>query len=453
MRAPATQILSFTIILMYGLMLMASDAPLSSLFLFSPELLQEHGAADPRLIWQGETWRLFTAVFLHGGFLHLFFNVFVLRQIGPLLEPTLGSSRFLLLFLATGIGSFGFSLYINGQLAVGASGGIFGLIGGLLMLSFFTREQVIAKRLFWELIILIGLNLLLGWALPIVDNAAHLGGLAIGIVLGAGLLSDRRFVFFTESEQEDGNKEPQAEIRTLGNERISSWGTGLGLALCVLLLVIGLKPTNRLHHHITLAHEAIDYGNQERFDFHLNMAQMADPSHPSVALLEARALLHQQKVKRAKPLLSYAIKNLSDNPKDSWLLAMRQIAPTANMDRQLFYDAPLSNALCDEVLGLTLVDPDLDLLNNCAWFMLTTKNKMFHKPKRAIQLARFAVERSGENVPPAVLHTLAEAEAQTGRPQEAMIMMQKLLLQKTLRQRSYYEAEYRRFLAISEQQP
>ena len=100
MRAPATQILSFTIILMYGLMLMASDAPLSSLFLFSPELLQEHGAADPRLIWQGETWRLFTAVFLHGGFLHLFFNVFVLRQIGPLLEPTLGSSRFLLLFLA-----------------------------------------------------------------------------------------------------------------------------------------------------------------------------------------------------------------------------------------------------------------------------------------------------------------------------------------------------------------
>jgi len=453
MRTPATQILSFSIILVYGFMLIASEAPLSSLILFSPELLQAHGAADPRLIWQGESWRLITAVFLHGGFLHLFFNVFVLRQIGPLLEPTLGSSRFLLLFLATGIGSFGLSLYINGQLAVGASGGIFGLIGGLLMLSFFTREQIIAKRLFWELIILIGLNLLLGWALPIVDNAAHLGGLAIGIVFGAGLLADRKFVFFSEAEQEDGTTEPQAEIRTLGHDRISSWGTGLGLALCVLLLMIGLKPTNRLHHHVTLAHEAIDYGNEERFDFHLNMAQMANAAHPSVALLEARFLLHEQNLKKARPLLSYAVKNLSESPKDSWILAMRQIAPTANMDRQLFYDAPFSSALCDEVLGLTLVDPDLDLLNNCAWFMLTTKNKTFHKPKRAIQLARFAVEKSGEKVPPAILHTLAEAEAQTGRPKEAMIMMQKLLLQKTLRQRSYYEAEYRRFLAISEQQP
>ena len=88
MRALATQLLSLGIILIYGIMLIASDAPADNIMLFSPEILQAKGAADPRLIWQGETWRLFTAIFLHGGFLHLFFNVFVLRQIGPLLEPT-----------------------------------------------------------------------------------------------------------------------------------------------------------------------------------------------------------------------------------------------------------------------------------------------------------------------------------------------------------------------------
>ena len=453
MRAPVTQTLSVIIILIYGFMLMGTDAPLSNIMIFSPEVLQAKGAADPRLIWQGETWRLGTAIFLHGGVLHLFFNVFVLRQIGPLLEPTLGPSRFLLLFLAAGVGSFGLSLYVNGQLAVGASGGLFGLIGGLLMLSFFTREQPIAKRLFWELIVVIGLNLLLGFLLPMVDNAAHLGGLAIGVILGAGLLADRRFVFFSEARQEDGSVEPQAEIRQLSTGRMSSWGTGIGLACCILLLLVGLKPTNRLHHHLTLGHDALDYGNRDRVSFHLNMAQMLDPADPGVALLEARALLRAKESEKAKPLLAYAIKNLSDDPKTSWMLVMRQVAPTVNFDRQLFYDAPLSNALCDEVLGLTLVKPDLDLLNNCAWFMLTTKSKSYHKPKRAIQLARFAVEHSGEETPPAVLHTLAEAEAQTGRPKEAMIMMQKLLLKKTLRQRSYYESEYRRFLAMSEQQP
>ena len=89
MRAPVTQTLSVIIILIYGFMLMGTDAPLSNIMIFSPEVLQAKGAADPRLIWQGETWRLGTAIFLHGGVLHLFFNVFVLRQIGPLLEPTL----------------------------------------------------------------------------------------------------------------------------------------------------------------------------------------------------------------------------------------------------------------------------------------------------------------------------------------------------------------------------
>ena len=101
-------------------------------------------------------------------------------------------------------------------------------------------------------------------------------------------LADRRFVFFSEARQEDGSVEPQAEIRQLSTGRMSSWGTGIGLACCILLLLVGLKPTNRLHHHLTLGHDALDYGNRDRVSFHLNMAQMLDPADPGVALLEAR---------------------------------------------------------------------------------------------------------------------------------------------------------------------
>ena len=187
--------------------------------LFQPQTLLEHGG-QPHSHLVRDSWRIFTALFLHGGFLHLFFNLFVLRQIGPLLEPTLGTARFLLLFLASGLGSFGFSLYINGQLAVGASGGLFGLIGGLLVLSFFARHETIGLRLFIELLVVIALNLVIGGMFPIIDTAAHLGGLISGIILGAGLLADRSFIFFTTQREKDVDDAVQVQTQKLGSPRM-----------------------------------------------------------------------------------------------------------------------------------------------------------------------------------------------------------------------------------------
>ena len=455
MLTPATQLLSFVIIFVYAWMLIAAPNPMEGLLLFQPQTLLEHGAANPIHIWHGENWRIFTALFLHGGFLHLFFNLFVLRQIGPLLEPTLGTARFLLLFLASGLGSFGFSLYINGQLAVGASGGLFGLIGGLLVLSFLARHQTVGKLLFFELLVVIALNLVIGWMFPIIDNAAHLGGLIIGIILGTGLLADRSFTFFIVApahHEEDSEPTAQTQTKKLGSPRVATWGSSLGLTVCVLFLVLGFKPIDRVHYHVTQAHDAIDYGKKEKLEQHLSLAQLIDPLHPGVTLLEARVFLHENQPDKAKPLLVSALSNLNQSPNHAWSLALRHIAPTANMDQQLFHDARFTNALCDEALALTLTEPVIELINNCAWFLLTTKTPQFHKPSKAIQLARFAVENSDDKVPPAVLHTLAEAEAQTGRPEEAVVMMEKLLLEQGLRQRDYYQSEYKRFMGLTQSQ-
>ena len=115
------------------------------------------------------------------------------------------------------------------------------------------------------------INLAIGWLIPIVDNAAHLGGLCIGIVLGAGLLADRPFLFFVEPPKTTGPEETSpsdAKVQILGTPRLATWGSFFGLALCVTLLALGLKPINRVHYHLTQAHDAIDYGNTEKLNRH-----------------------------------------------------------------------------------------------------------------------------------------------------------------------------------------
>ena len=124
MLTPPPTYCLFVIIFVYAFsMLVSASSPLEGFLLFEPTTLLDFGAASPKSIWQGQIRRILTAPFVHGGFLHLFFNLFVLRQIGPRWNRRWARLWFLLLFLATGLGSFSFSLYMNGQLAVGASGG------------------------------------------------------------------------------------------------------------------------------------------------------------------------------------------------------------------------------------------------------------------------------------------------------------------------------------------
>jgi membrane associated rhomboid family serine protease len=140
----------------------------------------------------GQWWRLVTSMFLHGSLLHIAFNMLALWQVGQLVERIFGSMRFLGLYMIAGVcGSLG-SLFWNvlehhDANSVGASGAIFGIIGGLL--AFIRRENsgvppTIVKELRASTLPFLLFNLTAGFLYPHTDNAAHLGGLVGGFLAG-----------------------------------------------------------------------------------------------------------------------------------------------------------------------------------------------------------------------------------------------------------------------------
>ncbi len=137
---------------------------------------------------QGQWWRLLTCQFLHFGIVHLAFNSMALWQLGPLAERLFGRWHFMLLYLTAGIGGgFGTLLWRPEVNSAGASGAIFGVIGGLL--AFVSRRDLgVPLRLMYYLrrqfLTFGGFSLAAGFLLPGVDNAAHVGGLVSGYLCG-----------------------------------------------------------------------------------------------------------------------------------------------------------------------------------------------------------------------------------------------------------------------------
>ncbi len=159
------------------------------------DVLLRLGARQSRLIFEGQLWRLVMPIFLHGSLMHFAMNTFVLMDLGPQLEEVYGSARYLFLYVATGILGFvastAWSLYLygGGGISIGASGALMGMIG--LMLAIAMRRGGAAMRaLRSQLVRWVVYILLLGFVIPGTDNAAHLGGLAAGFLLGK-IFADR----------------------------------------------------------------------------------------------------------------------------------------------------------------------------------------------------------------------------------------------------------------------
>lgn len=133
----------------------------------------------------GEWWRLLTSTFLHGGLMHLLFNMYGLLFVGMFLEPVLGKSKFLISYLITGILASITSLWwYDATISVGASGAIFGMYG--LFLAFMLTKIFhpdFSKSFLLSTVVFVGFNLLMGLTGGI-DNAAHIGGLVSGFIAG-----------------------------------------------------------------------------------------------------------------------------------------------------------------------------------------------------------------------------------------------------------------------------
>ena len=142
----------------------------------------------PAGVAHGEWWRLITAAFLHYGPLHIGLNMFSLYFAGSILETVIGRWRFLLLYLVSGLAGSAGALYLSpNSLTVGASGAIFGVLGGLLVLE---RRGNIATG--GQVLGLIVLNLVLTFAVSGISIGGHVGGLIGGIVVMLGFTQFRR---------------------------------------------------------------------------------------------------------------------------------------------------------------------------------------------------------------------------------------------------------------------
>lgn len=146
------------------------------------DVLLRLGAKFGPYIFAGQWWRLVTAMFLHAGLLHIGMNLWCLFDLGPTVESLFSSTKFIVLYLAAGVAGFLLSVWWSPfGLSVGASGAILGLIGILIGASFhhggLGREY---RGQLWRWLIYI---FIFGLFFNI-DNAAHVGGLVLGALLG-----------------------------------------------------------------------------------------------------------------------------------------------------------------------------------------------------------------------------------------------------------------------------
>jgi rhomboid protease GluP len=135
----------------------------------------------PSLQW-GHWWTLLTAIFLHGGLLHIVFNVMWIRQLGSFAEDMLGPARFFVLFMLSGAGGFLLTNLLGSAPSIGASGSIFGLLGAMIAYRRrrgATRDVLTQQFLTWAVVLFA-----FGLFMPGIDNWAHLGGFATGFLLG-----------------------------------------------------------------------------------------------------------------------------------------------------------------------------------------------------------------------------------------------------------------------------
>ena len=133
---------------------------------------------------RGWWWTLLTAMYLHGGLLHIVFNMMWIRNLGPAVAEVYGPGRAFLLFNAAGAGGFLVSNLASGVPTIGASGSIFGLLAALIVYGRRRGSSLVTRQL-WQWAIILGV---FGFLMPGINNWAHGGGFAAGWV-GARLMN------------------------------------------------------------------------------------------------------------------------------------------------------------------------------------------------------------------------------------------------------------------------
>ena len=186
-RAPVGPVLIALNIVVFALMALNGVAVLDP----KTSDLLAWGANYAPLTTDGQWWRLLTAAFLHGGVLHLGLNMWALYVLAPVVERVYGNAFFLIVYLFSALaGSAASILWKQHVVSVGASGAVFGVYGALLVYLVVQKGSLpssVLQQLYASALPFVGYNLVYGFIGTGIDNAAHVGGLLGGLLMGAVL--------------------------------------------------------------------------------------------------------------------------------------------------------------------------------------------------------------------------------------------------------------------------
>ena len=155
--------------------------------MITAERLDDVGALNTELVDNGELWRLLASIFLHAGWVHLIVNTLNIYALGALVNRLYGTLWMWMSFVICGLSGSVLTWAMGTPRTVGASGAIFGWMGILWVLGWKHRSDLTGEggRLFrYSLAVWSVVSLLIGWWIPFIDNAAHIGGLLVGVALG-----------------------------------------------------------------------------------------------------------------------------------------------------------------------------------------------------------------------------------------------------------------------------
>jgi membrane associated rhomboid family serine protease/Tfp pilus assembly protein PilF len=304
---PVTRIIIAVNVLVYVAM------GLSGVSWTDPSVLQaiRWGADFGPLTLSGQWWRLFTSMFVHFGFFHILLNMWCLRNLAVALEPMMGRLAFSITYLFSGLAASAVSTAWNPwRASAGASGAIFGIAGAFVSYLVLKKAAIpasLVRQNLQSLAIFILLNLSIGAASGHIDNSAHLGGLAAGLVIGAVIPKFRRNAVdvsgpdfgLTTTSMDQANGENSRSMKLI-------WIA----AGCVIALLAGLQQVHARNLSAAQYGNAVSYATSGHLDEAITEMREAVQMQPDNWLAQALLggwLLEQNDPAGAIPPLEQAL--------------------------------------------------------------------------------------------------------------------------------------------------
>jgi membrane associated rhomboid family serine protease/Flp pilus assembly protein TadD len=328
-------------------------------------ILLKFGANWGPLSLDGQPWRMLTANYVHIGILHIAFNMWALWQLGWLSERIFGGWTYVLTYTACGIAGSLASLFFHPlDVGAGASGAIFGLVGALISALYLGKlpfPEAARKGLLKNLLIVIAVNLYLGTHTKGIDNSAHMGGLFMGLGVGAAI----------------------SPYLTAQSERRRSYETLIFVMAGLLLLGAGSFVQHRNGYVVFLsrAGQAMGQGELDQTLAELQRAARKNPRNKTVRSLLGEAYLQKKDYASAETALKEV---LAIDPDDR----------TAQYNLGLVYGR---TGRYEEARQIFARLAELNPKDDDVWLLLGASLDGLDREEEAVQAFRRAIALNPEN--------------------------------------------------------